>query len=134
MKSELAVARPSLMGGRVTSLSGICSSATIVAPYSYQIEAFFTCLVTLPFASSCETACSVCYGLHVIMSVNTHLRIIIFIAVLHNAAEQSHATRPPSGTVKPRPTNHTIIIINSCQTVHTILRSKNQLQQQKVIV
>ena len=43
-----------LTGGRVVSLSGICSSATIVVPY--QIAAFFTCLVTLPFASSCETA------------------------------------------------------------------------------
>ncbi len=70
----------------------------IVAPY--QIEAFFTCLVTLPFASSCETACSVCYGLHVIKSVNTHLRITIFIAVLHNAAGQipdKYATQPPVG-------------------------------------
>ncbi len=59
-----------LTGGRVASLSGICSSTTIVAPY--QIAAFFTCLATLPFASSCETACSMLWFIHVIMSVNTH--------------------------------------------------------------
>ena len=67
------------MGGRVASLSGICFSATIVAPY--QIAAFFTCLVTLPFASSCEIACSMLWFIHVIISVNTHLRRRIFIAV-----------------------------------------------------
>ncbi len=95
-----------LTGGRVASLSGICSSATIVAPY--PIAAFFTCLVTLLFASSCETACSVLWFIHVIMSVNTHLRRRIFMAVLHNAAEQIPdrlAIRPPvRETVGPRPT------------------------------
>ena len=95
----------SLTGGRVASLSGICSSATIVAPY--QIAAFFTCLVTLPFASSCKTACSMLWFIHVIMSVNTHLRRRIFMAVLHNAAEQIPdrlATRPPvRRRSRPRP-------------------------------
>ena len=79
----------------------------VLAPY--QIAAFFTCLVTLPFASSCETACSMLWFIHVIMSVNTHLRRRIFMAVLHNAAEQIPdrlATRPPvRETVGPRPTN-----------------------------
>ncbi len=45
---------------RVASLSGICSSATIVVPY--QIAVFFTCLVILPFAYSCETACSMLWS------------------------------------------------------------------------
>ncbi len=45
-----------------------------------------------------ETACSMLWFIHVIMSVNTHLRRRIFIAVLHNAAEQipdKLAIRPP---------------------------------------
>ncbi len=40
------MARPSLTGGRVASLSGICSSATKVAPY--RIAAFFPCSRTIP--------------------------------------------------------------------------------------
>ena len=72
----------SLTGGRVASLSGICSSATTVAPY--QIAVFFTCLVTLSFASSCKTACSMLWFIHVIMSVNTHLIRRIFMAVLQS--------------------------------------------------
>ena len=46
-------------------------------------------------------------GLHVIKSVNTHLRIIIFIAVLHNAQNKFQiGLQPdlPSGTVGLRPT------------------------------
>ena len=58
----------------------------------------YLCFWALPFASSCETACSMLWFIHVIMSVNTHLRRRIFMAVLHNAAEQIPdrlATRPP---------------------------------------
>ena len=59
---------------------------------------------------TCKTTCSIAVpscGLHVIKSVNTHLRIIIFIAVLHNAQNKFQiGLQPdlPSVTVGLRPT------------------------------
>ncbi len=117
----MGVARPSLTGGRVASLSEICFSPTIVAPY--QIAAVFTCLVTLPLASSCDTACSMLWFIHVIMSVNTHLRRRIFIAVLHNAAAQipdKLATRPPVRDGQATP--NYIIIRSACTNLYTLIK------------
>ncbi len=94
----------------------------------------FTCLVTLPFASSCETACSICcgYSTSSIKLVYTHLRIII--AVLQNKFQISLQPDLSSGTVGPHPTtigtrflSHAYLLSGHNAIAESLKMAKNRL-------